>query len=67
VVELIAHNCAGTSANCGMTAVAIPFRELENAGRTAHLENAPSTLAQAHQFFTRTREFLEQHVTQSVN
>ena len=34
-VELIAHNCAGTSANCGMTAVAIPFRELEDAGRTA--------------------------------
>src|SRR6266550_5935116 len=66
-VELIAHNCAGTSANCGMTAVAIPFRELEEAGRTARLENAPTILAQAHQFFELTREFLEQHVTQSVN
>jgi CheY-like chemotaxis protein len=66
-IEMIAHNCAGTSANCGMTAVAIPFRELEDAGRTARLENAHATLAQAHQFFERTREFLEQHVTQSVN
>jgi HPt (histidine-containing phosphotransfer) domain-containing protein len=66
-IEMIAHNCAGTSANCGMNAVAIPFRELEDAGRTARLENAPATLAQAHQFFELTREFLEQHVTQSVN
>ena len=66
-VELIAHNCAGTSANCSMTAVAIPFRELEDASRTARLENAPATLAQAHQFFELTRKFLEQHVTQSGN
>ena len=66
-IEMIAHNCAGTSANCGMTAVAIPFRELEDAGRTVRLENAHATLAQAHQFFELTREFLERHVTQSVN
>jgi two-component system sensor histidine kinase/response regulator len=66
-IEMIAHNCAGTSANCGMSAVAIPFRELEAAGRTARLENAPATLAQAHQCFQLTREFLEQHVTQSMN
>ena len=51
-IELLAHNCAGTSANCGMNAVAIPFRELEDAGRTARLENAPNALAQAHLFFS---------------
>jgi CheY-like chemotaxis protein len=66
-IELLAHNCAGTSANCGMIAVAIPFRELEDAGRTAHLENAPAALAQAHLFFTRTREFLAQHTSQPLN
>jgi two-component system sensor histidine kinase/response regulator len=63
-VELIAHNCAGTSANCGMNAVAIPFRELEDAGRAGCLENAPATLAQAHEFFEQTRAFLDQHVFQ---
>jgi HPt (histidine-containing phosphotransfer) domain-containing protein len=63
-VELIAHNCAGTSANCGMTAVAIPFRELEDAGRTGSLENATTTLAQAHKLFEQTRVFLDQHVSQ---
>jgi two-component system sensor histidine kinase/response regulator len=63
-VELIAHNCAGTSANCGMTAVAIPLRELEDAGRAGCLENAPATLAQAHKFFEQTRAFLDQHVPQ---
>ena len=63
-VELIAHNCAGTSANCGMAAVAIPFRELEDAGRAGSLENAPATLTQAHQLFAQTRAFLDQHLSQ---
>ena len=63
-VELIGHNCAGTSANCGMTAVAIPFRELENAGRTGSLENAPAVLAQAHKLFEQTHAFLDQSVLQ---
>jgi two-component system sensor histidine kinase/response regulator len=65
-VEFIAHNCAGTSANCGMTAVAIPFRELEEAGRTGILENAPATLAQAHELFEQTRQFLTQHLPQPM-
>jgi signal transduction histidine kinase/DNA-binding response OmpR family regulator len=63
-VELIAHNCAGTSANCGMTAVTIPFRKLEDAGRNGCLENAPATLAQAHKLFEQTRAFLDRHVSQ---
>jgi CheY-like chemotaxis protein len=66
-IELLAHNCAGTSANCGMTAVAIPFRELEHAGRTAHLAIAPAALAQAHQLFVQTQDFLKHHLSQTVN
>jgi len=65
-VESIAHNCAGTSANCGMTAVAIPFRELEAAGRTDRLKTAPAALAQAHKVFAQTRDFLAQHCAETV-
>lgn len=61
-VELIAHNCAGTSANCGMNAVAIPLRELEAAGRTGCLDHAPSVLAQANRLFEQTRACLTQHM-----
>ncbi len=61
-IELIAHNCAGTSANCGMTAVAIPLRALEAAGRTGRLENALAVLAQANQLFEQTRVRLTQHL-----
>ena len=61
-VELIAHNCAGTSANCGMTAVAIPLRELEAAGRTGCLDHAPAVLAQANRLFEQTRACLTQHM-----
>jgi HPt (histidine-containing phosphotransfer) domain-containing protein len=66
-VELIAHNCAGTSANCGMNAVAIPFRELETVGRNGCLENAPAVLAQAHHLFEQTRVCLTQHMAQTVS
>ena len=66
-IELLAHNCAGTSANCGMNAVAIPFRELEDAGRTDHLAIAPVALAQAHKLFAQTRDFLEHHRSQTVS
>jgi PAS domain S-box-containing protein len=57
-IELIAHNCAGTSANCGMTAITQPFRELEAAGKALRLEVAPAALARAHKFLTQTRDFL---------
>ena len=66
-VEFIAHNCAGTSANCGMNAVAIPFRELEDAGRTGCLENAPAVLAQANLLFEQTRMCLTQHMARTTN
>ncbi len=61
-VELIAHNCAGTSANCGMNAVAIPFRELETVGRNGCLDGAPAFLAQAHRLFEQTRAVVAQHI-----
>jgi PAS domain S-box-containing protein len=64
-VELLAHNCAGASANCGMTAVSIPFRELEEAGRTDRLAVAPAALAQAHKLFAETRNFLAHHAPQT--
>jgi two-component system, sensor histidine kinase and response regulator len=63
-VELIAHNCAGTSANCGMTAVVGPLRELEEAGRAARLENASPLVAQTRLGFTRIREFLKDQTLQ---
>jgi PAS domain S-box-containing protein len=66
-VELIAHNCAGTSANCGMNAVAIPFRELETVGRNGCLDNAPAVLRQAHLLFAQTHACLTQHMAQAVS
>ncbi|HXI74594.1 MAG TPA: PAS domain S-box protein, partial [Pyrinomonadaceae bacterium] len=36
-IELIAHNCVGTSANCGMVAVVEPLRGLETASREGRL------------------------------
>ena len=39
-VEMISHRCVGTSATCGMTAVVVPLRELESAGRSGRLDDA---------------------------
>jgi len=66
-VESIGHNCAGTSANCGMTAVAVPFRELEAVGSSGCLDHAPAILAQANRIFEQTRACLGEHMTQAVN
>ncbi len=57
-VELIAHNCAGTSANCGMVAVVASMRELERAGREGQLAQAPVMLAVAKMEFERIQSFL---------
>ncbi len=46
-VELIAHNSAGASANCGMTAIIESLRQLEIAGREKNLENAGRLLVNA--------------------
>jgi two-component system, sensor histidine kinase and response regulator len=65
-IEMIAHNCAGTSANCGMTALVLPFRQLEDAGRSGCLTIAPTALAQAHRLFKETRAVLEQYIPQTL-
>jgi two-component system sensor histidine kinase/response regulator len=57
-VELIAHNCCGTSANCGVTAVVAPLRELETAGRENNLTGANKLLTEIKLSFERIREFL---------
>jgi HPt (histidine-containing phosphotransfer) domain-containing protein len=57
-VRLIAHNCAGTSATCGMVAVVPLFRALEDAGRYQCLSNAPALLADAKVQFQRICSFL---------
>jgi HPt (histidine-containing phosphotransfer) domain-containing protein len=61
-VNLIAHNCAGTSANCGMSAVVSPFRELERMGREKDLARAMVVRDQACVEFERVKLFLAQHL-----
>jgi two-component system, sensor histidine kinase and response regulator len=63
-VEAIAHNCAGTSANCGMVAVVQSMRDLEAAGRDGQLGSAGMALAQARQEFQQIQTYLDAHVMQ---
>jgi CheY-like chemotaxis protein/HPt (histidine-containing phosphotransfer) domain-containing protein len=63
-IESLAHNCAGTSANCGMSAVVGPLRELEAAAREGRLSKAPLVFAQAKQEFARIESFLNQNFRQ---
>ncbi len=65
-VELIAHNCCGTSANCGITAVVAPLRELETAAREQRLTGANKLLSEIKLSFERIREFLKDHALQPV-
>jgi len=61
-VHLIAHNAGGTSANCGMTAMVSPLRELERMGREKHLFGAAALSAQVYLEFERVKLFLEEHL-----
>jgi|ERR1051325_2288714 CheY-like chemotaxis protein len=63
-VELIAHNCAGTSATCGMNAVVAPLRELESAGRKSSLQNALPLIGQTRMGFESIRTFLKGRAVQ---
>jgi PAS domain S-box-containing protein len=65
-VNLIAHNCAGTSANCGMDAMVGPLHKLELAAGRDDLTAAPRYLAHAREEFLRSQDFLNQHLTQPV-
>ena len=58
-VSLIAHNCAGTSATCGMTAIVPPFRSIEKGALAGCLDLAPSYLAEAQKQFARIQSFLK--------
>jgi two-component system sensor histidine kinase/response regulator len=61
-VDLISHNCAGTSANCGMVAVVDPLREMERMGRENHLDGATVLLADIGREFGRVQSFLEENL-----
>ena len=57
-IDLIAHNCAGTSANCGMVALVNPMLELERMGRENKFAGARFLHAQACREFERVKLFL---------
>ena len=61
-VGLVAHNCSGTSANCGMTALVAPFQELERMGRENTLAGAAAVSEQACSEFERVKVYLEEQL-----
>jgi CheY-like chemotaxis protein/HPt (histidine-containing phosphotransfer) domain-containing protein len=63
-VNLIAHNCVGVSANCGMLAVVEPLRELERMSREHQLMGASILSAQVGKEFERIRLFLKENLEQ---
>ena len=65
-IGLIAHNCAGTSANCGMDALVDPFRELERLGRENLVAGASLLHARARGEFDRVRLFLAERFEPSA-
>ncbi len=63
-VNLIAHNCAGVSANCGMIAIVLPLRELERMGKENQLTNAAVLAGQVDREFERIKKFLQDNLEQ---
>jgi len=63
-VDLIAHNCAGVSANCGMVRIVSPLRELERMGRENQLDAAAAVSAQARREFQNVKTFLQENLEQ---
>jgi HPt (histidine-containing phosphotransfer) domain-containing protein len=61
-IDLIAHNCCGVSANCGMTAVVTPLRELERMGRENCLQGSKILGAQVSLEFERIKVFLAKNL-----
>ncbi|HEV7745515.1 MAG TPA: PAS domain S-box protein [Pyrinomonadaceae bacterium] len=61
-VNLIAHNCSGTSANCGMTALISPFQELERMGRENKLAGAATVREKVCSEFERVKAYLEEQL-----
>jgi two-component system sensor histidine kinase/response regulator len=65
-IDLIAHNCSGVSANCGMVAVVAPLRELERMGREGQLTGAAQRGAEVGREFGRIKIFLQEQLAQPV-
>lgn len=63
-VEHIGHSCAGTSANCGMTAVVESFYALEAMGRERRLAGARDLAQKAGREYQRVKVFLEENFQQ---
>jgi len=61
-IDLIAHNCCGVSANCGMTAVVAPLRELERMGRENCLQGSKVLGVQVSSEFARIKSFLKENL-----
>ena len=59
-IKMIAHNCAGVSANCGIITMVEPMRELERMGRENQLEGAAALSLQARATFRRVKQFLQE-------
>lgn len=61
-VDLLAHNCVGSSANCGMTALIAPLRELERKGREKNLSGAARLVAQVSHELEHVESFLREQI-----
>jgi PAS domain S-box-containing protein len=62
LVDLIAHKCGDTSANCGMTAVVGSLRELETMSRENRLTGASVLAAEVGREFERIKIFLQENL-----
>ncbi|HXG83232.1 MAG TPA: response regulator [Pyrinomonadaceae bacterium] len=61
-IDLIAHNCHGSSANCGISSVVAPLRELERMGRENQLSGARRCLAEVEREFNRVKIYLRENL-----
>ena len=66
LVESIAHNSGGASANCGMIAVVASLRELETMGRDNQLVGAEALAATVGREFERIKSFLQENLQPAV-
>ena len=58
-VRFLAHSCKGTSANCGMDVMAMTMFELEQLGRSGHLDNARSLHQIAEQHLETIKKYYQ--------
>lgn len=63
-IRKLAHFCAGSSATCGMTALAAPLRELEDLALKNDLSRASQLMKQSQEALKATRSFLSERLGQ---